>query len=141
MAFGKYNKRKKITLYSLGLGFLVLGATMSRGMGANPKDSSKSLSPAQKSMKQAAQHSSHAHTNSPAVATKKNMTYREHQKAALHTLGPKNKTVFHTLSDEDQQKVVETHKNGGSAHKKLTDVLNEDQAKHKSNMRKQNYYD
>jgi hypothetical protein len=140
MGFNKNSRKKKITLYSLGLGFLVLGLTMSTG-GSKVAEPSKSLSPAQRSMKQTEQHGSHTNTISPAAATKKNMTHREHQNAAVHTLGPKNKTVFHTLSDDDQHKVVEAHKNGGSAQKKLTDVLNEDQAKHKTNIKKQNYYD
>lgn len=141
MSKKKINKRKKMKLYSLGLGCLVVGAALTAGMSSNSSDGSKTLSPAQKTMNHLEENPDGSKENSRAATTKKNMTYREHQNAALHTLGPKNKAVFHTLSDKDQNAVVETHKKGGSAQGKLTDILNKDQSQHKSNMKKQNYYD
>lgn len=129
----KSKKGRKIVLYSLGLGFLGVGAVMTQGAVADTPSKKQQLSPAQRSMQQ-----SPGKKVSRVSASQKNSNDRSAYQQTMKKLSPKNKTTFHTLSDNDQQRVVKAHQNGKHPQKELTKVLNEDQQQHNKS---QNIYD
>ena len=118
-------RNNKYGVYTLGVGFLLLAGVIS------PLAVSSNLSPANKSIQRSDfDNQEDAIEKSPGTHRGKFKTENKDQQAAIKSLSPKNQTVFQTLSNEDKDTVVQAHKKGGSAHRKLTDVLNQDAKKH-----------
>ena len=115
---GKMSSKKNYAFYTLGLGLVLLGATQ--------------LSPAQTTIDKNSQEDQQAVIEETQNTTKttKSTSVR---KAAINSLSSKNKAAFHTLSESDQKKVVDSYKNGKGAQSGLNQVLNEDAKEYQEN--------
>ena len=118
-------KNKKYGVYTLGVGLLAL-------FGVMPQVSTiAALSPAEKSIDRSSFDKQEDHIEkSPGMKRGEFKSSMKDHNETVKSLSPKNKTVFHNLSSDDQEKVVHAHKNGYNAHKKIGEVLKDDTKTH-----------
>lgn len=108
-----YKNVKRIAYYSLGVGLLLVGASQ--------------LSPAQKSInKTHGAEMTQEQKESPLMKSSENNSMRLKHERTVNSLSPKNKSVFHSLSVEDKQRVVDAHHDGKDPHREMSKILKED---------------
>lgn len=112
-------KAKKTVFYTLGLGALFFGATqLYPSQNGNVQNNTEVEEPSM--------------SGSSSQKKDPSMTHISKRKQAIRSLSPKNKAVFHTLSQKDQQVVVDSYVNGDGAQSGLNKVLSEDANKYNS---------